>query len=241
MRLNNNDDASKGSGLVQLRSRRLLFKLNEWLFAKNRQMKLNLGQELSAQEIELIENSYVQVRLGQNQRGCIEKFSLLFASDAVKDEASLAAKKTSQQRILCELINQHRAKVLQDNGIDLKRATKSDKEQHKVSLNKLIRSKYNKHELLQDESAFLRFHEKLRAAESGPAYQAPIGFVVSSGFTLSNGKYSATGFVLGKHLLAQIKTKFASPPPAQERSSRLFYRAPNCLHMNCALIEQLIF
>lgn len=86
----------------------------------------------------------------------------------------------------------------------------SKTEATKPTLNKLLRSKYNKHKLLLDDRAFLEHEFNMLDSKQ---HRMPIGFVQNSGFTLTNGKCSANAFVLAKSILDMIELKSKSYDP----------------------------
>lgn len=73
-----------------LRNKKILLKLSNGLFCKNRQLKQNLSFEQN--EIDVLEKSFIGVRLTSVGKGNIDQFSLLYGlvkGDGKEDENSI--------------------------------------------------------------------------------------------------------------------------------------------------------
>lgn len=67
-----------------------------------------------------------------------------------------------------------------------------------------MRNKFNKNEVLLNESTFLKYHSELIDSKT---HKIPIGFVCTNGFTLINGKCGANAFINTKHILDLLNDK----------------------------------
>ena len=108
-----------------------------------------------------------------------------------------------------DLINISIKKIVSDSKLKYQSSIKDNAPSTtaKPSLNKLLRAKYNKYQLLIDDKAFLEHEINLFDSKK---HKMPIGFVQTSGFTLTNGKCSANAFVLTKSIIEMIKLKLFS-------------------------------
>jgi hypothetical protein len=197
----NNDDS-----FLILRDRQLINKLSSLLFKKNKQLKLN--ETFNSNEIDLINKSFVCVRLVGQGKGKIEKFSLIYnysKSDQKPEQNQ------NEKQAICKLINNLRREKIKNIS------EQSNNEIKKATLNKLLKLKFNKNELLMNEKAFETFQSELA---NKPGHRIPIGYVSESFFTLVNGKYSANAYISVKSLLDIIQLK-------QNSTTLLHYRAPS--------------
>ena len=72
------------------------------------------------------------------------------------------------------------------------------------NINKLLRSKYNKNDLLIMESKFNEFELDLIDSSN---HSSSIGFVFNNAFSLVDGKYTANGYILAKFIIDSINFK----------------------------------
>lgn len=151
----------------------------------------------------MIKNSYVGVRLASQTKGTIEKFSLIF----IENLDPKIIKKSK------EFVNISINKLIDDSK--QVHMSSSEKNKSKPTLNKLLRVKFNKFNLLVNEQAFWDHEVNMRGCKG---HQTPVGFVQNSGFTLVNGRCSANAFVLTTSILELIEAK----------KNVVAYRTPSC-------------
>ena len=172
-----------------LRNRQLLNKISNLFFNKNKQIKAN---ELSAHEIELLGKCFINVRLESTGKGNMENFSLIYHySDKKEIQQSDQAK-----AIIGDLINKYKHD-------EIKAICESNKKGiTKPTLNRLLKSKFNKQNLLIQEKRFEIYQTQLQKLKDN---QTAIGFISKSNFRLASGKYNANGFILGKSFVEIIQ------------------------------------
>lgn len=180
-----------------LRDKKLLRKFQLAMFSRNNPTKSTLDS-LNQQELDLIRDSYVPVRLECDGRGTLDRFSLIFKHKPAETKPSESESRISLGRIISEHRTQTVKKLIEDEKL------KDSKKRAPTGsiLNKLIRSKYDSNELLIEEKAFLKFQNDL--IDSKQTQTPPIGFILNGGFNLACGKYAANGFVLTRILLESV-------------------------------------
>lgn len=187
--VNINHDSSNEREFFVLRNRHLLNKLSKLCFNKNKQLKLD--KTFTQDELDMMKKSYIPMRLIGHEKGKIEKFSLLYKySDKKQVEQD-----EKEKKLIANLISDYRREVME-------KLSDKEKENKPATLNKLIKAKFNKYELLRREETFERF---TRESNKAGLVNKPVGFVYSSGFSLVNGKYNANAFVLAKHFVDCIQ------------------------------------
>ncbi|CAF0708528.1 unnamed protein product [Brachionus calyciflorus] len=206
-----------------LRNKKILLKLSGMLFNKNKQLKLSL--DLNEDEIKKLELSYIGVRLESIGRGTLDQFSILYDYFDLKDQKEELDENDSEllhlRLVSNKLIDEYREEFIQ----------KSDLKQDDLkSFNKLLRSKFNKFEMLKDEKWFIKHSFEYRDSKF---YKQPIGFICSNGFSLVSGKCSANGFILTKHLLNLIQNT-----DKKMKNIQVNYKEPNSPIYRTAKINQ---
>ena len=192
-----------------MRNKKVLFSFSNAFFNKNKQLKA-YSVSLSEREIEVASQSYTAVRLVTVGRGTIDKFSLLYAAEKREhriDEDTNA----NETMVVNSLVKNYRAQVL----------AKLETSDKKVNINKLLKSRFNKHDLLKEEKAFYKFNLDLIDSKE---HRVPVGFVCNSGFTLVTGGCSANAFVLTKYL---IETILRQNTAHSSQRTKLLYKTPN--------------
>ena len=172
-----------------LRDKRVLATISSLLFNRNKQqMNAKCLVDLNTDELSL---SYTVVKLTSVCKGSIDKFSLLYphSNEPLNDLEET-------KMCLNKLIGDYREEFL----------SKQDNEtmKNKSKINKLIKHKFNKFDILTDENKFYEFESDLADCKE---HRAPIGFVFTSGFSLANGKCTANALILTKYLIERINSK----------------------------------
>ncbi len=180
----------------------MLYKISSLISNKNNQPNANL---LSVSELELVEKSFIYVRLLGVEKGNMESFSLIYSYSAKKERKDDHAKS-----IIGKIINDHRQEVVNEINEENQQGIK------KLTFNRLLKSKYNKYNLLVREKSFEKYETEKQNQKD---IQTPIGFICRSNFTLSNGKFSGNGFILTKCLINMIKS--------EQKSNKVLYIPPS--------------
>lgn len=203
-----------------LRDKKVLSKINTALFNRNKQLKLNFISD----EFVRFHDSFIGIRLEAIGRGNLDTFSLLY------DYFEIESDKDKKKRELFHL------RLVSNKIIDeykLEFINKLDSKNDQITLNKLLRSKFNKFEILKDENWFFKHQMEFKDSNF---YKSPIGFVCSSGFSLVNGKCSANGFILTKYVLNLIDRKYKQN---KFEKNLLNYKEPNSSMFKTAKINQI--
>ena len=190
LKLNGSDNE-----LYILRNVQLIRKLDTLFFNKNKQLKLN--SSFTEKELEQIGQSYLGIRLVNFGQGNIERFALVY-----KPGGELQPKNSTVQNSINKLVSKSKLEVL--NEISNENAKSIGSPSFKPTLNKLLRRKFNKSNLLIEQTAYEE-HETCLLQLDG--HQLPIGFVLNSGLTLLNGRCSSNAFVLTKSIYDLIQNK----------------------------------
>lgn len=200
-----------------LRNRRLISKLETLLFNKNRQLKLN--DQFNDAELDMIEKSFVGVRLSSFGKGDIEKFSHIY-------EENTEDTKTNQDE---ECVNTSVHKLITESKSQILETTENS-----VPINKLLRAKFNKQSLLLNDDSFFK-HELNMIGSEG--YRRPIGFAQTSSFSLVSGKCAANAFVLTKSILKMAKRQAVFDGKKRRDGIIISYRTPSSNSLRKAKID----
>jgi hypothetical protein len=212
---------SNPSQFFILRNKRLLNKLSNLYFNKNKQLKLNF--EFSEEDLNEINSSYIGVRLTNIGRGKIEKFSYIFLDVPEKEqETSNGNKEILIKKSINKIVNNSKLQIL--NEISNEHSKSIGTQSFKPTLNKLLKAKFNKNNILIDSKAF-ETQETYLYDLLNSEHQSPVGFVLNGGLTLLNGKYSANAFILGKALLNSIRNSQAKK--YKNLTAMVTYKAPS--------------
>jgi len=186
-----------------LRNKQFLNNLANTIFSKNKpnkKLKNELFQCLNEEEMNNLSKSFICVRILPTSKGKIEKFSLLYEPKVFND-SDFNQEKNHSQIAVNKLVANFRSEFLL--SIDAK--TKSNARSAPQSkLNKLIKNKFNKQNILMNEDNFEKYFIELN---DSPLSRKPIGFVCNSSFTLVNGKFSANGFLLTQYVIDSIEKR----------------------------------
>ena len=214
-KLNSTDLNSPGTGeFFILRNQRLITKLERLLFNKNHQLKLN--DQLSDIEMNIIENSFVGIRLSSFGKGDIENFSHIY--EEVDKEGN--EDKDCLHNSIHELITESKDKIFKTTEIS-------------VPINKLLRAKFNKQSLLLNDDSFLKHELNMIGSNYN---KIPIGFVQTSSFSLVSGKCAANAFVLTKSILNMAKKRVAVSGK-KNNAVLISYRSPSSSMLRKAKID----
>ena len=186
-----------------IRNKQFLNKLSNIIYSskQNKKQKIDLFQSLSEEEIKNLSKSFVCVRLIPVGKGKMEKFSLLFESKKL-NENDLNLEKNHSKITVNKMVANFRSEFLL--SIDDKSKPTASLTQPKSKLNKLIKNKFNKQNILINEENFEKYFIELSDSSFS---RKPIGFVCDSSFTLVNGKFSANGFILTQFLIDSIEKR----------------------------------
>lgn len=203
-----------------LRDKKILSKINTAMFNRNKQLKLNF----SLDELENFQDSFISIRLEAVSRGNLDTFSLLYDYFKIENDREKEEKELFHLRLVSD-------KIVDEYKQDFIKKLGANNDQ--ITLNKLLRSKFVKFEILKDENWFFRHQMEFRDSEF---YKTPIGFICSSGFSLVNGKCSANGFILTKYVLDKIDQKYK-----QNNFDKILlnYKEPNSSLFKTAKINQI--
>jgi len=168
-----------------LRNRQLLNKISSLISNRSKQQDAN---SLSESELELLEKSFINVRLLGEGKGNMESFSLIYCYSSKKEFKNSENAKT----LIGKIINDFRQEEVKAIHGEIQQGKKN------ITLNRLLKSRYNKHNLLVRESSFEKYETEIQSQKES---QKPIGFIYKSSFTLSNGKISGNGYILAKCLI----------------------------------------
>ena len=209
----NNPTQTEDPEFFILRDRHLLSKLNCLFFNKSNQTKFNLTES----EIESLNKCYVGVRAIHIGKGKIEKYSLLYKnSNGTQSTKKGAMYNKHFKTVINKQINHLKDRVLKEMNLN------GEKKQ-KPTLNRLLRSKFNRNKILITESYFEKFHQDLMDSKD---HELPIGFSVNGAVSLITSKYTANCFILGKTMVESIKSKFETKN-FKSNLSLLKYKAPS--------------
>ncbi|RMZ95978.1 ribonucleases P MRP subunit POP1 [Brachionus plicatilis] len=203
-----------------LRDKKILSNLSNALFNRNKQKKINFN----ISELEKFSDSYIGVRLESVGRGSLDQFSILYDYFEIKRDSE--AEKTEQfhlRLVTNKIIDEYRKEFVKKNGND-----------SQITLNKLLRTKFNKFEILKEENWFFKYQMEYKDSEF---YKLPLGFVCSSGFSLANGKCSANGLIVTKYLINLLDQKYN-----QNKFDKILlnYKEPNSSLFKTTKINQII-
>lgn len=216
-----------------LRNRIVLTKLSKWFFNRNKQEKFHLEKEFNQNELELIEQSFLSIRLSVEGTGRSEKFSLIYL-DKKRDELDL-------KNALQGLLDDNRKAKLKEKEIDLDKLNKpsaKNQEEHKAmrkSLDQLIKADYDKKDLLTNEEAFFGFMSKLDATSNGK----PIGFITNGMFSLRAGRFMSNAFILSKCILDKI-IQSNGQHETKTKNKTFYFRSPNSKDFKSASIDEIL-
>jgi hypothetical protein len=207
-----------------LRDRQIISKLNDLFSNRNKQQIFRRFNELLKDLNEDIFNqSYVGVRLVASGGGKFENNSLLYSLGQKQEEKS----QNIQRSAISQLIKVHRTEAIKK----LRENNDTNLNESISNLNKLLRTNFNKYDLLRDESAFETYHiETTKKAN----LNAPIGFIKTSGYTLFKGKCSANGFILFKSIIELVKS---AKSKNSTNFNRILFKTPSGVLFRQAKIE----
>ena len=206
-----------------LRNKQFLNKLANQVLSKKNQ-KSDLLSSLNVEEKNHLSKSFVCVRLLPFGKGKIDKFSLLYENAAL-NKMDTNEEKSCSKLVMNKVIHSYRNRFLASLNEKPKASQNSE---NKSKINKLIRNKFCKENVLLNEENFQYYLHELNDSN---ANRRPVGFVCNSGFTLVNGKVSANGFLLTKFLLDLIEKKDSVD------LSIIEYKMPSSLLYNKAKIN----
>jgi hypothetical protein len=206
-----------------LRDKNVIEMFNNWLSGKKQTASVDFSNE------NVLNRSYVAVRLTCLNKGRFEKFSLLYANKSHDTSANEEKEKNNLaiQKLVAEYKSEFLAKLnnKQENG--------NGNEIKKRSKNK----RFDKFCLLINEEAFQKFEIELNDCNQ---HEKPIGFVTSNEFTLVKGKCTANAFILTKYLLEVLKTQSKNMKVDDKKESIVNFRAPNCNTLRQARINHFL-
>jgi len=186
-------------------------------------MQIKLEETFTEVELNLINNSYVGVRLVSVDKGTLEKFSLVYTRNlnrSIDNEECLKLNKEFVNISIKKLVDE--SKKAHAGEVEAKNSSVS-----RPTLNKLIRAGFNRSNLLVDERVFLEHEINILGSEG---HRTPVGFVQNNGFTLVSGKCNANAFVLTSAVVDLLRLK----NNLWKESKRYFdptiveYRTPSC-------------
>jgi hypothetical protein len=171
-----------------LRNKQFLNNLANKIFSTknkpNKKLKNELFQCLNEEEMSNLSKSFICVRILPTSKGKIEKFSLLYEPKVFSD-SDFSQEKNHSQIAVNKLVANYRSEFL----LSIDEKTKSNARSVPQSkLNKLIKNKFNKQNILMNED---NFEKNFIELNDSPLSRKPVGFVCNSSFTLVNGKFSA--------------------------------------------------
>ncbi len=179
-------------------------------------MQIKLNEEFSDEELNLINSSYIGVRLISVDKGTLERFSLIYARTSEKSAVNKEYINISIRKLIDDSKKTHAAQVEASNPSVTQ-----------PTLNKLIRTGFNKSSLLVDEKTFLEHEMNLHGSEGN---RTPIGFVQNNGFTLVSGKCGGNAFVVTSAIIELIQYKSRMWKESKKRFDPTIveYRTPSC-------------
>lgn len=189
--LSTNESSNEPFDYFILRNKKLLTQLGDVFFSKNAQHK-KVFKSL-AFDAKLIDYSYIPVRMSSQGRGTLDRFSLIFNYDQNYAQVN-EARATDVKLAMSKITTEYRENFMST----FEQASKTDDKKVEANLNKLLRHKFNKYEMLLDENVFFKY---LRELSDSKNYRLPIGFIANGHFNLATGNYSANGFVLTKAIV----------------------------------------
>lgn len=211
------------SSIFILRNKQLISKVINAVF-NNKGKKLTL--DLSQDELNLVNSSYIGVRLTTIGKGKIDKYSLLYKYEQLSDSNQVKNELNNSKLVLNKMVEDYKREFL---------AKIDDNDKNKSNINKLVKHKFNKCDMLVNEDKYLSYEIELNDSKD---HKTPIGFVCNSGITLVNGKFSANGFILTKYIVDLINNK-------NEKTNSLSlvnYKSPSaCGIFKTAKINQFYF
>jgi hypothetical protein len=222
-----------------LRNNQLLKKLSDLFFNKSIRLKFNekdLLNLLNLHENEfntIIYKSYVGIRLKSIDKGTMDKFSLLF-SKYTPTYPSETETKNNFKIIINQLITNHMNDYLEKFNNQTKDASKNISRNNKNNIsnnpiNNLIRSKFNKNDILTIESKYNQFELNMFDCKG---HKFPVGFIFNNGFSLVDGKYTANGFILTKFIIESIVFSNNNNKAGYQNDSTIIdYKIPSANHL----------
>jgi hypothetical protein len=205
-----------------LKNKKLLNNLSTLIFNKNKQAK-HLKLNITESELDLVRNSYVAVRLTSLGKGTIDKYSLIYPAQ-MSLKKNLETEAYNERIVVNNLLSEYRENFLKNLVESSQIKLDADEKKSKDLLNKLLRTKFNKFDLLQNEEMFYKFNVELMDTKT---HALPVGFVTESGFTLVNGKYGANAFILTKYFVGLLNDNSDMKADRIQDRINVTYKIPN--------------